>query len=75
MNTFDLAGRYEDTAPRFQLATTVAQFAEILRHSPYAGEMSLRELSRYASNAARLVGEDADAQEFAQLVSQAAGME
>ena len=75
VNTFDLAARYEDTSPRFQLAASVAQFAEILRRSPYAGEMSLWELSRFADNAARLIGEDTDAQEFAQLVHQAAGME
>jgi Ca-activated chloride channel family protein len=72
VNTFDLSARYDQTAPRFQLAATVAQFAEILRRSPYAGETSLWELSRYAEDAARLVGEDADAQEFAELVSHAA---
>lgn len=70
-NTWDLAGRFEDTAPRYQLAATVAQYAEILRQSPWAGETTLRELSRYADDVARLLPEDPDVREFADLVARA----
>ncbi len=71
VNTFDLAQAFEDALPRFQLAATVAQYAEILRQSPYADEMTLRELRTYADRVARLLRSDADVQEFADLVSQA----
>ena len=72
VNTYDLAARFEDTSPRYQLATTVAQFAEILRRSPYTGEVGLAQLRSYAERVARELGDDADVQEFAQLVSRAA---
>lgn len=70
-NTWDLAGRFEDAAPHYQLAATVAQYAEILRQSPWAGETTLRELSRYADDVARLLPEDPDVREFADLVARA----
>ena len=70
-NTWDLASRFEDAAPRYQLAATVAQYAEILRQSPWADETSLRELSRYANDVARLLAEDPDVREFADLVARA----
>jgi Ca-activated chloride channel homolog len=71
VNTFDMAGRYEDTAPRYQLAATVMQFAEILRRSPWANGASLGTLAGYAKRVATQLPDDADAQEFAQLVSRA----
>lgn len=71
-NTMDLAGRYEDTSPRYQLAVTVGQYAEILRHSPYTGGMTLRELSAYADRAANQLRADTDVREFADLVARAA---
>lgn len=70
-NTWDLAGRFEDAAPHYRLAATVAQYAEILRQSPWAGETTLRELSRYADDVARLLAEDPDVREFADLVARA----
>jgi Ca-activated chloride channel family protein len=75
VNTYDLAARFEDTSPRYQLATTVAQFAEILRRSPYTGEVGLAQLRSYAERVARELGDDADVQEFAQLVSRAGEIE
>jgi Ca-activated chloride channel family protein len=75
VNTYDLASRFEDTSPRYQLAVTVAQFAEILRHSPYAGRIGLTQLRSYANHVARQLGDDADVQEFAQLVARASEFE
>jgi Ca-activated chloride channel family protein len=71
-NTFDLAARYEDTDPRYQLTATVAQYAEILRLSPYARDTTLRELRPYADDVARALRDDPDVQEFADLVTRAA---
>jgi Ca-activated chloride channel family protein len=70
INTWDLAASFEQTSPRFQMNATVAQFAEILRKSPYA-TTSLHELSNAAWQVARLLPSDADVQEFAQLVQRA----
>ncbi|MBL8058057.1 MAG: von Willebrand factor type A domain-containing protein [Anaerolineales bacterium] len=67
VNTWDLAGRFEDAAPRYQLAVTVAQYAELLRHSPWAAGSNLGQVSAYASRLAALLPEDRDVQEFAQL--------
>jgi Ca-activated chloride channel family protein len=70
VNTWDLAQSFEQTSPRFQMNATVAQFAEILRKSPYA-DTSLNQLSEYAWRVARLLPNDADVQELAQLVQRA----
>jgi len=70
-NTFDLAARYEDASPRYQMSATVAQFAEILRQSPYAGNGGLGQLRRYADHVAQALPDDADVAEFAQLVARA----
>jgi hypothetical protein len=70
VNTRDLAQSFGQTSPRFQMNATVAQFAEILRKSPYA-EPSLHQLSEYAWRVARLLPNDAGVQEFAQLVQRA----
>jgi Ca-activated chloride channel family protein len=67
-NTWDLAGRFEDTAPRYQLAVTVAHYAELLRGSPWAQDTSFAYLSSHASRLAGLLPEDADVQDFANLV-------
>ena len=67
MLTSDLAGNFESASPRYQLNVVVAEFAEILRQSPYA-TIPLRTLSEYANNVARRLRDDVDVQEFADLV-------
>ncbi len=71
-NTWDLAGRFEDASPRFQLVVTVAQFAEILRESPYVNDITLRDLARRAQRIANQIPEDEQVSEFADLVTRAA---
>ncbi len=70
VNTFDVAASFDQTSPRYQLAVSVAQYAELLRHSPYAQPWSWSELSRRASQIA--LYDDPDVYEFAQLVQSAA---
>ena len=48
------------------------QYAEVLRRSPWAANISLGLLRQYASRLAEALPEDADVQEFAGLVSRAA---
>jgi Ca-activated chloride channel family protein len=71
-NTWDLAQRFQDASPRYQLAVIVAQYAEILRNSPWASDTSLAALSEYAYTLPCLLPEDPDVAEFAQLVARAA---
>ncbi len=70
-NTWDLAARFEDASPRFQLAATVVQYAEILRRSPWARESNLGQVSAQAGRLAELLPGDADVAEFAQLTYRA----
>lgn len=65
--TTDLAASFETASPRYQMNVVVAEFAEILRQSPYTNT-SLRVLSSYASTVARQLPGDQDVQEFANLV-------
>jgi hypothetical protein len=37
-NTWDLAASFEQADHRYQLAVVVAQYAEVLRNSPWAAE-------------------------------------
>lgn len=72
VNTFDVAATFDQTSPRYQLAVSVAQYAELLRRSPYAQPWSWSELSRRASQIA--LYDDPDVFEFSQLVQSAAQM-
>lgn len=71
-NTWDLAPSFESASPRYQLSVVVAQFAEVLRRSPYAAETALSLLAEHAHRLSGLLPEDADVAEFANLVSRAA---
>jgi Ca-activated chloride channel family protein len=67
-NTWDLPGSFEDAAPHYQLAVTVAQFAEVLRQSPYAYGISLSQLAQRAYRLASQMPEDERVSEFADMV-------
>ena len=69
-NTFDIAPAFEAAAPRYQLAATVAQFADLLRHSPWANPHSLPLVAQTANRLAQttLAG-DPDVSEFASLAA------
>ena len=70
IGTGDIAGDYTQASPRYQMNAVVAEFAEILRKSPYS-TIGLGQLAREAQRMARLLPRDNDVQEFAQLVAQA----
>lgn len=73
-NTFDLAGSFEEASPRYQLAVVVAQYAEVLRQSYWAGETSLSQIASHASRLLNLLPEDPDVVEFYNLVTRAAAI-
>jgi Ca-activated chloride channel family protein len=70
-NTWDVAGAFEAASPRYQLSVLAAQYAEVLRHSPWAEGTSYDELSARAGRLAADLHEDPDVAEFAELVSRA----
>lgn len=71
-NTFDLSSSFEEADARYQLAVVVAQYAEILHQSYWAGETSLSQIAAHASRLLQLLPEDPDVAEFYNLVARAA---
>ncbi len=60
--------RWNDTSEDFRLAVTVGAFAEILRNSPFADDMSFDQVFAEADS---LSGYSGEAAEFADLVEEA----
>jgi Ca-activated chloride channel homolog len=71
----DLASDYEATDPGFQLAATVAAFAEILRHSPQARGYGLLDVAHEADAVARWFRGRQDVEDFRWLVDRASRLE
>jgi Ca-activated chloride channel family protein len=74
-NTWDLVANFESASPRYQLDVVVAQYAELLRDSPWTGYTSIYSLRNYALRLGDLLPEDPDVAEFVRLVSRAAHIE
>lgn len=70
-NTWDLSPTFESTSPYYQLAVVVAQYAELLRQSPYVRGTSIGHILQYAVRLSGLIPDDADVSEFVTLVSRA----
>ena len=70
-NTWDLAASFEQADPRYQLAVVVAQYAEVLRNSPWAAGTYSSSLVDHAYRLSSLLWDDPDVVEFASLVSRA----
>ena len=62
---------FESASPHFRLAAVAAEFAEILRDSPYAPSRISRELQYQADAVADDLHRDADAAELASLIDTA----
>ncbi len=74
VTTDDLAAEWTATAPAFQLATTVAAYAEVLRESIWAEHLTLDQVATEARRVAELLTGDEDVAEFADLATRAAGL-
>ncbi len=71
----DFAADFEQTSDTFQLAATVAAFAEVLRESYWAQHLDLDDVARHADRLADgLLGDDGEVGEFARLVDRAASL-
>jgi Ca-activated chloride channel family protein len=71
-NTWDVAAKFEDASPRYQLDVVAAQYAELLRHSPWAQGASFHDVVYHAARLTEALPGDPDVIEFASLVSRAA---
>jgi Ca-activated chloride channel family protein len=70
-NTWDLSPTFESANPRYQLAVVVAQYAELLRLSPWAAGSSIGQVLQHAVRLSGLLPNDPNISEFATLVSRA----
>ncbi len=70
-NTWDLAERFDDGSPRFQLDVLVAYYAGLLRQEAWSSGATWDDLVSACRRVARLLPDDADAREFADLVQRA----
>jgi Ca-activated chloride channel family protein len=71
IDTGDLAATFADEAPRLQWDAVVAEFAEILRASPWAKDSTLAAVVEEAERIAGKLAEDKDVAEFVELVRRA----
>ena len=71
----DLALKFEDASPTFQLSAVVAEYAEVLRESYWAQESNLQAVASHARRVQELLLDDPDVAEFADLVFRAARIE
>jgi len=70
-NTWDLSPTFENASPRYQLAVAVAQYAELLRLSPWAVGSSIGQVLQHSARLSGLIPGDPDVVEFSSLVSRA----
>jgi hypothetical protein len=70
-NTWDLEQEFYTSDPYYQLAVVVAQYAEILRGSPWVRASSIDQVLEHAFRIAGLLPENPEVSEFAALVSRA----
>ena len=73
-NISDLNEHFESASPRFQLAATVAQYAEVLRRSYWAQHTTLSDVRYHADRVGGILHDDPEVTEFARLVNMAAGI-
>jgi Ca-activated chloride channel family protein len=74
MTTSSVRADVADTTPRFKLATSVAQYAELLRHSQWAKGQALEDVIGLAQQAARGFSNNADVSEFFDLLTRASDL-
>ena len=67
----DVASSFRDAGTHFRLAVVAAEFAEVLRDSPFVEDRSMEELSYQADRVADDLRRDDDAEELAGLIDTA----
>ena len=70
-NTWDLSPTFENASPRYQMTVVVAQYAELLRLSPWAAGSSIGQVLQHAVRLSGMLPTDSEVSEFTTLVSRA----
>ena len=70
-STHQLASSFNRTDPHFQWSVLVAEYAEVLRNSYWARDISLYDLQEEAERVRNRLSEDEDVSEFVNLMHQA----
>ena len=70
-NTWDVTPTFASASPRYQLAVVVAQYAEVLRRSPWAIETPIYQVLNLAVQLSGILPGDPQVTEFVNLVSRA----
>jgi Ca-activated chloride channel homolog len=73
-NTWDLEASFYQADPHYQLVVLAAQFAEILRHSPWAARVSLSQLHTMAYELPEMLYGVTDVREFVDLLGKASAI-
>lgn len=68
VNTWDLSASFQEADSHFRLAAVVAQYAELLRNSYWAGDATYAQLAEYAGSLAAQLSHDEKVTEFSSLV-------
>jgi Ca-activated chloride channel family protein len=74
VNTWDLAPRFEQASAHFQFVVLMAEYAEILRHSPWATPSELRGIHNHSLRIQNLLDGNQDIYEFSEMVSKTFGL-
>jgi Ca-activated chloride channel family protein len=74
LNTWDLALDFNHAAPHYRLAVLAAQYAEALRGSPWAADISLAQIYELAAPLPQEISWDQEVSEFVYLLSRAGQM-
>lgn len=75
VNTWDLSPSFGESDPHYRLAVVVAQYAELLRHSYWAGDATYGDLAAQAARVEALMPYDEDVVEFSSLVQRTARLQ
>src|SRR5690606_2599062 len=72
VHAWDLSPSFEESDPHYQMTVVVAQFAELLRNSYWAGDATYADLAVRATRLVAQLGHDEDVVEFSRLVRRVA---
>ena len=74
LNTWDLARDFQSAAAHYRLAVLAAEYAEVLRQSPWAGHISIGQIYSLAASLPGEISWDPEVSEFVYLLSRASQM-
>lgn len=74
LNTWDLTADFQAASPHYRLTVLAAQYAEVLRGSPWAADISMTQIYNLAASLPQEISWDQEVSEFVYLLSRASQM-